>query len=123
MGFTSIPGMNHAGQRDRRREPTAGGDAPAFVDHPVIDPDTGRELYRRQVFEPGFAPGMDEGDGIHFKGQRMEKVHDEYDRANARTSTVYRLYREDGRPDREIVIDHEQDSEREDVVARHRTHR
>jgi hypothetical protein len=90
------------------------------VDQPVIDPATGQHLYDRKVFEPSFTPGLDGSDGAVIHGDRVERVADIHDRANARTTTVYKRFGDDGRYKGEYQVDHEQIGAREDVVARTR---
>jgi hypothetical protein len=86
---------------------------------PVIDPNTGRTLYNRTVYEEGYAPGLDTGDNVTYHGDALEKVTDIFDKSNARTTTVYKRFGDDGKYRGEIAVDHDQQTARgDDVVAR-----
>lgn len=124
MTFYSIPGMSvHQNSDDsgssRRGEPSVHGDSPGMVSQPVLNPATGEVLYHRKVYERSFTPGMDQGDGITYHGDRLEKVTDIHDRRDARTTTVYKRFSDDGKYRGEVAVQSEQTSEGgSSVVAR-----
>lgn len=130
MTFYSIPGMSvHQNSDDAGPRPQGGsgpvthGDQPGMVDRPVLGPD-GRVLYTRKVYEEGFAPGLDTGDNVRYHGDKLEKVTDMFDRSNARTTTVYRRFSDDGKYRGEVAVDHDQQTARgDDVVARSKSYK